>query len=78
MAWRGTAVDVADGDGVACPSCGGHRSGVVETRHHKGVTFRRRKCRCGSAFTTVEVVTDNTMHNIIAKGETYTTVTGND
>lgn len=43
--------------GLACPSCGGGKSGVVDGGDSDVGYWRRRKCRdCGHGFVTVESV----------------------
>lgn len=42
---------------IKCPHCQRANSGVVETRSHKNVVYRRRCCRaCHERFTTTEHV----------------------
>ena len=43
---------------LTCPHCQRAASGVVETRAHQNVVYRRRVCRaCKGRFTTAEQVT---------------------
>jgi hypothetical protein len=40
-------------------------SSIEETRPHAGRVFRRRKCRCGFAYTTAEEVIDRGIREMI-------------
>ena len=60
----------ADGAGVRCPKCGnGSRSRVVETRSHDGRVFRRRRCACGTRYSTVEQAMRDTIYGVVIKNK---------
>lgn len=61
----------ADQEGIRCPSCGGRISTVNESRAHQGVRLRRRRCRCGHRYTTVEQPIDASIYDVIVKGSAY-------
>ncbi len=43
------------GDGIACPVCGSADHTVKDSRPGPGYWRRRRSCKCGERFTTVEI-----------------------
>jgi transcriptional regulator NrdR family protein len=65
VAARKPAHALGDGRGCVCPACEGSVSSVTETRSHGGKVFRRRQCRCGFAYTTVEEVIDRSIREMI-------------
>ena len=43
-----------DDKGIRCPTCGSRRSRVYDSRQHNEGIKRRRKCRKGHRFATLE------------------------
>lgn len=43
---------------LPCPACGTRSSNVIDTRHTKNYTRRRRVCICGYRYTTEERCVD--------------------
>lgn len=66
--------DRADGIGPRCPVCDSIRNEVVDTRRHKGRIFRRRRCKCGEKFATVEMPIDTTLWGAISGREQWSPV----
>ena len=54
-----------DGVGCVCPVCAEATSRVLETRSDKGKVLRRRGCRCGFEYTTVEEVIDRSIREML-------------
>lgn len=56
-------------NGLACPTCQGFKTLVVETRYRKSedAVYRKRKCsKCGRRFNTKEVYSDRAMSDLDA------------
>jgi len=44
---------------MVCPECGGYNIRVVDSRPQTGNTIRRRRsCRCGHRWSTIEIEVD--------------------
>lgn len=47
-----------DGNGLKCPECESVRLYVTDTRDHRGTRRRRRRCKNGHRFWTIEVLSN--------------------
>lgn len=63
--------DKIDGKGATCPICDSTRSSVIETRSHQHQVIRRRECKCGETYTTIEKTIDASMRDVIIHKRKY-------
>ena len=53
-----------DNGGIVCPNCGEEdQSEIKDSRNVKGGKRRRRECKCGYRFSTLEIIVPSRRRN---------------